>query len=474
MMIKKIFTDHLPKVEEGLGRRGIDWKNSMGNKIDFIYKDIKGHFEIVDYISDKKLLKIKYNNNLEDIYTSNLIACKIGAIVGKFNKSFYYSIGEVIGDLNNGKLQILEQLRWGDKNVKAYKYLCLICNNLDTISEGNLTGRRGCNVCSGKKVLIGFNDIWTVNPQLAALLKNPEDGYKYTIGSGKRLNFKCDKCQTVIKNKMIRDVSEYGLSCPQCSDGISYPEKFMFNVLIQLGVAFDVQKTFTWSDGKRYDFYLIDHMSIVETHGEQHYKGNFYSLSGKRLEEEQKNDRIKRETALKNKIKRYIEIDTKHSDLEYIKKSILNSELTQILDLSPVDWLKCHEYACSSLVKLACDLWNSGMGSTQKIANEMQLNRSTIRQYLKKGVKLKWCDYSTQEVKKASIQKTWKINKKEVIKLDKNTLEFLDEYESINQASEKTGILSSNISFACKNNNRTSGGYKWMFKKDWLKLQANN
>lgn len=41
-----------------------------------------------------------------------------------------------------------------------------------------------------RKILIGFNDMWATNLDVAKLLANPEDGYKYTQYSNKKVNWK--------------------------------------------------------------------------------------------------------------------------------------------------------------------------------------------------------------------------------------------------------------------------------------------
>jgi hypothetical protein len=61
-------------------------------------------------------------------------------------------------------------------------------------------------------------------------------------------------------------------------------------------------------------------------HGGQHYKSGF-NISNRSLNEEQKNDLIKEKLAKKNGILHYIVIDSRRSTVEYIKNSIINSEL---------------------------------------------------------------------------------------------------------------------------------------------------
>lgn len=47
-------------------------------------------------------------------------------------------------------------------------------------SPSNLMRGSGCIYCSGKKAIVGETDLWTTHPNVAAILKNPDDGHRYT------------------------------------------------------------------------------------------------------------------------------------------------------------------------------------------------------------------------------------------------------------------------------------------------------
>ena len=76
---------------------------------------------------------------------------------------------------------------------------------------------RGCPYCSGKKVLAGYNDLATINPELAKEWNyekncdlNPED---FTTGSDKKVWWKCSKgheWQATIEKR------NKGRGCPEC------------------------------------------------------------------------------------------------------------------------------------------------------------------------------------------------------------------------------------------------------------------
>ena len=79
---------------------------------------------------------------------------------------------------------------------------------------GDRSGGKGCPVCSGKKVLAGFNDLATKNPELAA----QADGWDpstVTVHTHKRLTWTCSighRWKATVKNR-----SRSG-GCPICSN----------------------------------------------------------------------------------------------------------------------------------------------------------------------------------------------------------------------------------------------------------------
>lgn len=92
--MKKVFLDDLPRRNNGKGKN-IDWKNSVGYKVHFIYEDIDDYIEILDYIDCK--LNIKYNNKELKINTSNFIKVNIGKILNNKNKKYTTNEHKVYG-----------------------------------------------------------------------------------------------------------------------------------------------------------------------------------------------------------------------------------------------------------------------------------------------------------------------------------------------------------------------------------------
>lgn len=262
-----------------------------------------------------------------------------------------------------------------------------------TVTPNNvLCTLRGCPYCSGRKTLIGFNDMWTTRPDLARMLTNPEDGYKYTYGSNKKTWFNCPNCGTP-GLKTINNVSSHDFGCQHCSDGISYPNKFSRALLDQLPIdSYDCEYQPKWAEPYFYDnhFWYKDVEYILEMDGNLHF--NQQTFSRNTLAQIQNADCIKDELAKQHNI-HMIRIDCVKSDMEYIKSHILNSELNNIFDLSNIDWDLCDKRGQKNILKEACNLYMSKTYTLTNIGEILGVHPATVSNYLKKGSKFGWCDY---------------------------------------------------------------------------------
>jgi len=471
--LRKVFLDDLPKWgKEGHGNENtINWKDSIGHKIKFIYDNIEGEIKIIDYykINNKKyFLKVIYNNNIISINIQNIINCYLNELLGFKTKKYKYNIGDII-ETKTGKIEILEQIRIYNKNNKysnkGYKYSCLIDGNIDEIKESNLTKGGGCNICGNNKVLKYYNDLWTTHPAIARLLKNTENGYVINHGSGKSEIFVCPDCGYE-KSFILNYITKKGFLCPRCRDGISYPNKFTFNLLEQLNINFTPEFSPDWIGKKRYDFYfeLNDKEYILEMDGGLGH-GNIDGVYGKTAIETQAIDDYKDMKAKKHNIE-VIRIDCLKSELEYIKINILDSKLNDLFDLNNIDWLQCHKFALINLVKIACDLWNDGIKNTIEISKIIKLNSNTIARYLKNGAELGWCDYDPKEEMIINGKINGKRNGKPIIQLSLIG-EYISEFESATEVEKKLNISHSLISRCCLRKIKTAYGFNWMFKKDY-------
>ena len=325
----------------------------------------------------------------------------------------------------------------------------------------------GCPYCSGRYAIVGETDLCTVRPDIAKLLKNPIDGNKYTAYSNKKAIFICPECGTE-HLKTIRNVCNQGLSCDVCGDGISYPNKFARNLLNQIGVKnIEYEWRPDWISPYFYDNYF-------------EYNGNKYILEmdgrmghGNNLNETPRNsglygvelDLLKDKKANDHGIDA-IRIDCAYkyisNRLDYIKKSIINSELNDLFDLSCIDWSLCDQYGVRSEMMIASNMYLQGytVGDISKI---MKHSDSTIVNWLKIITNIGKCNYDPYESRRRSKSKDvgYTINQYDVNGL------FINTYMSSHEVERQTGISNRTICNAIKSKSHKSHGFLW-FRADDL------
>lgn len=306
-----------------------------------------------------------------------------------------------VGDIVNG-LEIIKQTYALDTHgwkSKAYYVKCTKCGyEYDTPKrEGNLK-KYGCIVCTGKKVVQGINDIATTAPWMVKYFENPEDASKYTYSSNKKINMICPHCGKDKKKLTPNTLYRKGFGCAYCGDGISYPEKFIRNLLDELNIDYIFQlskKDINWCENYRYDFYIPSKNIIIETHGRQHYEDAFSS----NFIEQERIDLIKKESALNNGIKQYIQLDCRESNKQWIINSIINSNLDEILEFNykDIDWNKIEYNSLNSILLESCMLWEQNeLLTTYDIGKMLHINGDTIHKYLIKGAEIGICNYSSE------------------------------------------------------------------------------
>jgi hypothetical protein len=346
-------------------------------------------------------------------------------------------------------------------NKKGYWFKCLHYpehhSELKSIN-GFTNGEIGCMLCNQCNSFGQYQiDTYETN-NIATYWGNTNTISPFEIphGSNKKVWIKCPNCGNEKFISPINFITQ-GLGCPKCSDGISYPEKIMYSVLQQLSGKFQTQLTKTsvkWCSNYRYDFYISKFNCIIETHGLQHYEE---TGRGRTLQEEQENDKLKKQLALKNGIKEenYIVIDCRKSELEWIKNNVLDSRLNDLFDLSKIDWNQCNKNALNSFVKEACELWDNTKNIIE-ISIKLKLNRNTIRRYLKQGAALNWCDYDVIQSKIQNNINHGKLNiercSKKVYCLELNQI-FLNASDVFN----KLHINRACISACCRGEQKSAG-----------------
>ncbi|XZH34353.1 zinc-ribbon domain-containing protein (plasmid) [Clostridium perfringens] len=433
-----------------------------------------------EYINSQTKIKVRHNsskcNNYEWEITPNRFlrgqGCPIcGKIKSIKNRTKNHEdFVKEIEDKYGNEYEILGEYINAKTKIKV-RHNCEKCNNHEwEVDPHSLLRKHGCPVCSGRIAKLGVNTIWDTNKWMVDLGVSEEDAKKYTHSSSKTIMVRCPDCgrekKIIISNLYICK----SIFC-SCGDGKSYPEKFVMGLLEQLEVDFETEYSPSWIDNKRYDFYIKDLNCIIETHGEQHYKEKLRRVKESRtLQEEQVNDKFKKEIALKNGVKYYITLDCRESNLEWIKKSIINSELNDLFNLSIINWTGCAEFANKNIIKEVCDYWNSGVKSTIKIGEKFNIHCGTVTRHLKKGTKLGWCDYNAKEVMKRIGKQNGGYNKKEV-EIFKNgkSLGFFESCTEIQRQSEElfgVKLLRSKISQVCNNKKPQYKGFTFKYVEE--------
>lgn len=235
----------------------------------------------------------------------------------------------------------------------------------------------------------GINDVATVAPWMIPWFKDQSFAYTHTVTSKHLVDWLCPYCGSDVPNRTISNCYLYKkVTCPYCSDGVSYPERYIANLLKSINVQFDFQREFSWSDGKFYDFYIPLCNMIIETHGKQHYTNTWSTSVDKNQKMTiQENDTYKRTLAEKHGISCYVVLDCRRSDGEYIRQNILNSELKAYFDLSVVEWSDVATKSLTSVFMQTIDLLRSNVDGSM-ILNELPISSYTLNRYVKKAKKM--------------------------------------------------------------------------------------
>ena len=114
---------------------------------------------------------------------------------------------------------------WDPANVtsgsgKKVKWQCKLGHSYEAIVASRAGANTGCAVCTGNKVLIGFNDLRTTHPDLAkeAIDFDPK---AFTFGSGKKLKWRCPNGHIYEATIVSRTSRKSG--CPICSNNKVLP-----------------------------------------------------------------------------------------------------------------------------------------------------------------------------------------------------------------------------------------------------------
>lgn len=334
----------------------------------------------------------------------------------KRKTDYYYSIGDRIvtdtKDITITDVRFIIDKRGYPKT--KYKYKCNICgfdcNDFyyggEHISEAFVTGsqirnNKYCSCCSTKYVKTNINSIAKTNPELIPYFSDRKDAERYNIYSNKKTDLNCPHCGNTKQSK-VSDLGLNKFSCPCCSDGLSMGERIVYMILKDNHI--DFIKEFAFNNSRyQYDFYLSAFNMIIEVNGKQHYTETRINRRDC-FDEIIKNDINKKEFALKNGINEFIYIDCQKSNVDYIINSIYESGILNLLNIKniDVDSIKRNIHI-HTITKEICDLYNSNEKmSIKDICDQLHFDRTTVRNHLKQGAELGWCDYNVETYRYSS------------------------------------------------------------------------
>lgn len=319
------------------------------------------------------------------------------------------------------------------------KFCCKECADEEREKKNNLNKKE--NIFANKR------------PELINFFKNKDDAFNYKFKSHKKTTIICPTCKAEYE-KSFENIYSYGVLCEKCRESNSKAEKIMTELLIQCNKNFKREKTFEWSEKYRYDFYLEDEKIIIETHGEQHYKerGTFFK---KTLLEQQAVDRKKKELALGNGIKKYIEIDCSSVEKQVVIKKI-EKELCFLLDFKTVKWNDIF-FKLETKRKETKQTKKEKQDEKDEIIKKLFIGRLTIEEMVEKTkltkeqikrILVKLC-------KKKEINYKPKAIKKKVFRYDLFG-NLLGVYCSVRNAAIETNNTEQGVSLCCRNKNKTS------------------
>lgn len=428
---------NIPLKTQGNGKRVFDFKRCHSTPVRFKYKYVEDTL-YVSGLSDGTFVNIVFNGETYKLRLESLKGVNLRHIVnsdyryiegvnkikkqGSGKRCMYY---ESLPKLSNGDIDfnssIGEEVKFlcdgYEGTLKILDYFVKDINGKpkEYIKVSHKNKERLYTVYS---FLLGGVEYLTYKDDRDERIGTFINGYEiidkdntYTIGKDGNVRsrdwfiIKCTDCGMVKKSRVDHLVSGNVKKCSDCSARLkqlkkievkrSYPEKVIKAVLEESGINFKQEKTFDFTGSKRFDFYLPDFLTVIEVHGIQHYeearKMPRFKLT---LDEQIKTDRWKKEQAIDNGLK-YIEIDAKKSNFNYIKDNILASSIPT----DNVDWDKVFSRTIdiNEDYKKVIESYNEGK-IISDIAKDVNMSKSNVKRMLKDLSYLDEIDYDEYEM----------------------------------------------------------------------------
>lgn len=203
-------------------------------------------------------------------------------------------------DYNKNEIKPTEISRGSEKKIW---WVCTEFHSYNSSVSNKINGC-GCPYCAGKKVLKGFNDLMTTNPELCKEWDYEKNGnltpYDISKGTHKKVWWKCANNHFFLMK--VANRACLGQGCPYCSG--SKMERFLYDYLKRENILFQREKKFKdlYISYYPYDVYCKKENVIIEADGIQHFESIDFFTENISFEERVRRDNLKNTYCLNNNI----------------------------------------------------------------------------------------------------------------------------------------------------------------------------
>ena len=378
--ISKELNRSISSVNDRLYRLKILSNKNKTKKIKWTEEDLKTAKDLF-FKKDKMFSEIDtFLNKKRGSTRSKFISLNLYSPKKKLNFNYAYDIGDVI----NNELIVVSQTR-DLSGHRAYELKSIIHPKApyQIVDEFRLRKGQGCSYASGKRIYEG-NSLYSIK-HIRPYLVDTEQAKEISPHHRESVLFKCPECN---RKKLMKsgDLIRYGITCPTCSKGTSYPELFFMSYLEAKNIEYEYQVKFDNLEGRIFDFSItIDNKDyLVECNGLAHYDKQANSGVWD-YEYTKQSDRDKEKYCNDNNIN-LIWLDCRKSDFSFIKQTIKNNNVLPDINNKDIgNMLKIIEKNRRYPVAEIIELYTKKGLSTIQIGEKFKLSHATIGNILKRN-----------------------------------------------------------------------------------------
>jgi hypothetical protein len=346
-----------------------------------------------------------------------------------------------------------------------------ICQNNHSFEQRIYSRAKGggCAICSGQKVLAGFNDLQTINPYLASDWHPTKNGdltpSQISPNSTKDVWWKCQCCEYEWVRPVVLRHSQH-VGCPRCNQHTqtSFAEQAILFFIRQYYSAKNRHKI----HGKEADIYIEDLNIAIEHNGRRYHNGIdirkkcVFDACGIRLITVLESDK----NAVEGDVV-YYQYSPAHKHLHFaieqvlIKLNILISAPINIENYRAAILSEYNNtYKETSLGVCSPDIAEEWHPTKNNNVSPYSIHNGSEQKvwWICKTCRHEWFASVSSRTKSKSGCPECNSGKKKVLNIDTNEI-----YESLRAAAKTLNVARQSLSYACKDQSRTCCGYHWKF-----------